>query len=61
MKFSLIAISTLALLQVEAIRLTAEPGVAAMPTVEKAKEEKKELKADAKPAEVAKAHEDKVV
>ena len=34
MKFSLIAISALALLQVEAIRLTAEPGAAAKPTVE---------------------------
>ena len=60
MKFSLIAISALALLQVEAIRLTAEPGVAAKPTIEKPKEEKKELAADAKPADVAKAHKDKV-
>ena len=51
MKFSLIAISALALLQVEAIRLTAEPGVEAKPTVEEKKEEVKPLAADAKPVE----------
>ena len=51
MKFSLIAISALALLQVEAIRLTAEPGTAAKPTVEEKKEEVKPLAADAKPVE----------
>ena len=51
MKFSLIAISALALLQVEAIRLTAEPGVEAKPTIEVPKAEAKPAAADAKPAD----------
>merc|ERR1712166_1354354 len=51
MKISLIVLSALALTSVEAIRLTAEPGVAAKPTVVEKKEDKKELPKDAKPAE----------
>ena len=60
MKFSLIALSALALCQVEAIRLTAEPGVEAKPTVEPKAEEKKEVPEDAKPDEKNKAKVEKV-
>ena len=61
MKISLIALSALALCQVEAIRLTAEPGVAAKPTVEPKAEEKKEVPENAKPDEKNKAKVEKVV
>ena len=60
MKFSLIALSALALCHVEAIRLTAEPGVEAKPTVEPKAEEKKEVPENAKPEEKNKAKVEKV-